>query len=357
MTQTKQEDLQDTFGRLALHQSSTNSERTPVISNETDIIEDFLPARPEEPLQSDCCGNGCTPCVVDLYQEELEKWQTLSGMTLEERVRWLKKQEEAGRSAADSTSVLKALSQTECREFTLEDVVRLTRDSNIFTFSLPPNHSLGLQVGQHIVLRVYSNGETVSRQYTPISTFDQQGSFSVLIKCYDDGKMSQFVREWRVGNAALWKGPFGGFPYSQNKYERIGLLACGTGIAPMVQLIRTVVENEKENTFVHLVYSCRTQHDILMKTELEHFALFWNFTALYVLTRSSEESVRSDAGCVRYGDKIHFGRIDQELVCSEMPPPSNRRNQVLICGTESFDTDMKDYLAKAGYSNDTYFKF
>ena len=29
--------------------------------------------------------------------------------------------------------------------------------------------------------------------------------------------MSQFVREWRVGNAALWKGPFGGFPYSQNK--------------------------------------------------------------------------------------------------------------------------------------------
>ena len=153
MTQTKQEDLQDTFGRLALHQSSTNSERTPVISNETDIIEDFLPARPEEPLQSDCCGNGCTPCVFDLYQEELEKWQTLSGMTLEERVRWLKKQEEAGRSAADSTSVLKALSQTECREFTLEDVVRLTRDSNIFTFSLPPNHSLGLQVGQHIVLR------------------------------------------------------------------------------------------------------------------------------------------------------------------------------------------------------------
>lgn len=34
-----------------------------------------LPPKPEEPLQSDCCGMGCLPCVFDRYEEELQLWE------------------------------------------------------------------------------------------------------------------------------------------------------------------------------------------------------------------------------------------------------------------------------------------
>ena len=34
-----------------------------------------LPDKPEEPLQSDCCGEGCTPCVFDIYDQELKRWE------------------------------------------------------------------------------------------------------------------------------------------------------------------------------------------------------------------------------------------------------------------------------------------
>ena len=34
-----------------------------------------LPERPEKPLDSDCCGNGCVPCVLDIYAEELSIWE------------------------------------------------------------------------------------------------------------------------------------------------------------------------------------------------------------------------------------------------------------------------------------------
>ena len=34
-----------------------------------------LPPKPEEPDPSDCCGNGCVTCVLDIYQEELTKWE------------------------------------------------------------------------------------------------------------------------------------------------------------------------------------------------------------------------------------------------------------------------------------------
>ena len=33
------------------------------------------PSAPERPLDSDCCGNGCTPCVFDIYEEEVTVWK------------------------------------------------------------------------------------------------------------------------------------------------------------------------------------------------------------------------------------------------------------------------------------------
>lgn len=54
--------------------------------------EAYLPDKPEEPLPSDCCGSGCTPCVHDLYQEELMLWQRLRAMCVEERKQFLEQQ-------------------------------------------------------------------------------------------------------------------------------------------------------------------------------------------------------------------------------------------------------------------------
>ena len=34
-----------------------------------------LPARPEPPDPSDCCGSGCVRCILDLYDEQLEAWK------------------------------------------------------------------------------------------------------------------------------------------------------------------------------------------------------------------------------------------------------------------------------------------
>lgn len=36
---------------------------------------DALPPKPEPPLDSDCCGNGCEVCVWTLHEEALERWR------------------------------------------------------------------------------------------------------------------------------------------------------------------------------------------------------------------------------------------------------------------------------------------
>ena len=37
-----------------------------------------IPVRPEAPLPSDCCGNGCSPCVWDTYAEALAEWERVA---------------------------------------------------------------------------------------------------------------------------------------------------------------------------------------------------------------------------------------------------------------------------------------
>ena len=63
------------------------------------------------------------------------------------------------------------------------------------------------------------------------------------------------------------------------------MLAAGTGIAPMVQVIREVIMNEEENTFVHLVYACSVYEDILMKAFLDEMKQHWNFEVTFAISK------------------------------------------------------------------------
>ena len=65
------------------------------------------------------------------------------------------------------------------------------------------------------------------------------------------------------------------------------MLAAGTGIAPMLQVIQGIVANELDETFIHLVYSNQRYDDILMKDILDEMKAYWNFSVLYILTRVS----------------------------------------------------------------------
>lgn len=134
------------------------------------------------------------------------------------------------------------------------------------------------------------------------------------------------------------------------------MLGCGTGIAPLVQMARCIVDNEADNTFVHLLYCCRTQHDILMKDELDRLASFWNFTVLYALSACTKEKLTVDPGFVKYGDRVQFGRIGQEEMASQMPPP-RERTMVFICGTSSFEHSMTAHLMATKYHPSMYFIF
>ena len=60
---------------------------------------------------------------------------------------------------------------------------------------------------------------------------------------------------------------------------------------------------------------------------------------------------------LRFGDSVHFGRVDAELVKKEMPSSESGRSFVMVCGTTSFTADMTSYLQLAGFSSDKIYVF
>ena len=69
------------------------------------------------------------------------------------------------------------------------------------------------------------------------------------------------------------------------QYDQVIMLAAGTGIAPMLQLIRAALDNDYDDTRLTLLYSCKKASDILMKDQLDEFKAFWNFKVTYFLTQ------------------------------------------------------------------------
>jgi NAD(P)H-flavin reductase len=60
--------------------------------------------------------------------------------------------------------------------------------------------------------------------------------------------------------------------YKKGLCKKIGMIAGGTGITPMYQLIRAICEDDTDTTEISLIYANRAEEDILLKHELETFA-------------------------------------------------------------------------------------
>ncbi|XP_021895442.1 LOW QUALITY PROTEIN: NADH--cytochrome b5 reductase 1 [Carica papaya] len=176
------------------------------------------------------------------------------------------------------------------KEFKLVKRAQLSHNVAKFTFELPtPTSVLGLPIGQHISCRGKdSEGQEVIKPYTPTTLDSDVGHFELVIKMYPQGRMSHHFREMRVGDYLAVKGPKGRFKYQPGQVRAFGMLAGGSGITPMFQVARAILENPKDKTKVYLIYANVTYEDILLKEELNGLATKFpdRFKVYYVLNQN-----------------------------------------------------------------------
>uniref|UniRef100_G3TE03 NADH-cytochrome b5 reductase n=1 Tax=Loxodonta africana TaxID=9785 RepID=G3TE03_LOXAF len=177
----------------------------------------------------------------------------------------------------------------------LVDKEIVSHDTRRFRFALPtPQHILGLPIGQHIYLSARIDGNLVVRPYTPVSSDDDKGFVDLVIKVYfkdthpkfpAGGKMSQYLENMNIGDTIEFRGPNGLLVYQgKGKFairpdkksnpiiktvKSVGMIAGGTGITPMLQVIRAIMKDPDDHTVCHLLFANQTEKDILLRPELE----------------------------------------------------------------------------------------
>jgi len=206
---------------------------------------------------------------------------------------------------------------------------------------------LGLPIGQHISCRGKdSQGEEVIKPYTPTTLDSDVGHFELVIKMYPQGRMSHHFREMRVGDYLAVKGPKGRFKYQPGQVRAFGMIAGGSGITPMFQVARAILENPKDKTKVHLIYANVTYEDILLKEELDGLASNYpdRFKVYYVLNQPPEEW--------RGG----LGFVSKEMIQTHCPAPAPDI-RILRCGPPPMNKAMAAHLEALEYTSEMQFQF
>ncbi|ROW17545.1 hypothetical protein VPNG_00711 [Cytospora leucostoma] len=231
------------------------------------------------------------------------------------------------------------------QEFELKEKTILSHNTAIYRFALPsPAHVLGLPIGQHISIGAVldqpdGSHKEIVRSYTPVSGDEQAGHFDLLIKSYPTGNISKHFATLVLGQTIRVRGPKGAFTYTPNMVRHFGMIAGGTGITPMLQVVKAIIRGRKagDRTQVDLIFANVTKQDILLKEDLDALvAEDSGFRVHYVLDRPPE------------GWTGGVGYVTADMITQWLPKPADDV-KILLCGPPPMVSGLKKTTEALGF--------
>ncbi|MDO6759768.1 ferredoxin--NADP reductase [Tamlana sp. 2_MG-2023] len=223
-------------------------------------------------------------------------------------------------------------------KLSVKNITRETSKAISISFNIPENlkDTFAFKAGQYITLKTEIDGNEVRRDYS-LCVSPKSGELKVAIKEVEDGTFSAYANSTlKVGDSLEVAPPKGRFVFEPNdsKTKNIAAFAAGSGITPVLSIIKCALE-EEVNSKVILVYGNKTTDDTMFLNELlelQH-AYKERFTIQFVFSQQDEE------------DAI-FGRIEKSTVNYVI---KNEHKDVVIdayylCGPEAMIHAVKDVL-------------
>ncbi|XP_072941050.1 NADH-cytochrome b5 reductase-like [Epargyreus clarus] len=280
---------------------------------------------PKEPSLEDCCHSGCNPCIFDVYERQLKLYR-----------------QNGNKSASQELRKENGISELNYTEFIIVSVILLSKSQKILKFKRANKNSpqVWWTPGHHFLFKYNSEKLSCSRAYTPVklsSHKKEDYDFAIAIKRYENGVVSNYLFKLEEGDLTLWRGPYGIYKIASNKFNRIVMVAQGTGIAPFINIIESILNDEDDMTKIILYYCCRSIDEILFRDELYLYRSYWNFSYSIFLTHIPSNAI------FRYEEPIIMRKFSYEYL-NKIKPYLN--DQVLLCGSSEFMQTYSDALKR-----------
>lgn len=222
------------------------------------------------------------------------------------------------------------------------DVRRETNDCVSISFQVPThlNQVFSFIQGQYITLKKFIDNIEIRRSYS-ICSSPFENELRVAIKQVDNGVFSTYANKYlQIGDTLEVAPPQGNFysTLSPNNQKNYVALAAGSGITPILSIIKTTLKAEPKSTFT-LVYGNKNTGSIIFKEQLEALKNknIGRFQLIHILSRE-----KTDA-------PINSGRINEEKL-SQLSKLINwkKSSEVFMCGPEEMIITAKDFLENIG---------
>ena len=106
----------------------------------------------------------------------------------------------------------------------------------------------------------------------------------------------------------------------ERNIKRVGMIAAGSGLTPMFQLIQTVADIPSDTTALSPIYSCASPFDILLDEDLTEYEKMGKLFYFPVVQAPDENWQMAD------------GRISKDMIENIMPPIDDPESLIIVCG-------------------------
>jgi ring-1,2-phenylacetyl-CoA epoxidase subunit PaaE len=216
-------------------------------------------------------------------------------------------------------------------------------DAISICFDIPKEHAsdFSYQPGQHLTLKANVGGQELRRSYSICSGLDD-GEIRIAVKKVPGGVFSTWANESLKAGAQIDvmtpEGKFGVPISTKNKKHYVGF-AAGSGITPVLSMVKTILVREPQSTFT-LIYGNRRQSTAMFQEDLEDLKNRY-------LTRFSLFNTYS--GEVQDAP-IFNGRLDGQKVSELLKQlvPVSSIDEAFICGPGAMIDEVEKALLEGG---------
>lgn len=228
----------------------------------------------------------------------------------------------------------------------VRDIEKTTADCSVVSLEVPETLSAYFQYksGQYLTLKATINGEEVRRSYSLCSS-PLDKNWKVAVKKVHQGKFSTFVNDTlQPGDTLEVMPPNGRFfvEIDPTKAKNFVAFAAGSGITPILSIIKTHLKSEPRSTF-KLFYINQTVSTIILKEEIEGLKnqFFNRFEIFHFLTQQPRNI------------PFYNGRMDAEKldIIFNKIAPIDEIDDLFVCGPSEMIFLVRDYALENGMDN------
>ncbi|HWG63068.1 MAG TPA: ferredoxin reductase [Streptosporangiaceae bacterium] len=200
----------------------------------------------------------------------------------------------------------------------------------------------GHRAGQHVDVRLTAqDGYSTERSYS-IASAARAAPLELTVQRLADGEVSPYLTQVLApGDPIEIRGPVGGwFVWDQASTAPVLMLAGGSGIVPLMAMIRTRAASAATAPF-RLVYSVRSPETAMYGAELaQRDQPGSGLEVSYLYTRVAPA-----------GSPVPVGRINAEVLAARGWPATDEPD-VFVCGPTGFVEGAANLLVDAGHKPD-----